>query len=395
MTPTTAEHQQAPSSAADIEIFTAEALAWVDLSNRVAADTQRAILVTTIEPQSRSEVVMEMIAERFALAGKYAIIIQGVVAEARMSLTEVQREVAQQRAELAALPARLDAKEKALMSELHTRYDLKVAELEEGGNRLQDTRSKLQAEVVDLSRRRDEELSALPSQISATNQMNDESAYTTKRSQPQKRELEVQLELLRSKVVSEKTLLDTLTEEEAVKRKKLEVLTEMGAVQPRHHHSSTPRGTLGGNNDGSVASQPSDSPPRGGDQLVVSSKLDFGISTLQSVRDQLREIREGSLSPIRRSNSQSLGTPQQQPSTATSSSYATAPLDARGGNEDLPLRTAQSSVTNRQQASLSLYGSSSSSSSPAFSSPTVNPWKERLRQLQGDLQSLRADLGAK
>jgi hypothetical protein len=385
MTPTTSVHQA--GTAADVDSYTAEVLAWVDLSNRVAADSQRSILVATVEPQCRSEIVMDMIAERFTLAGKYAVFVQGVVTEARKSLTEVQREVAQHRAELSALPARLEAKERALMSELHTRYDLKVAELEEGGNKLLDTRSMLQAEVVDLSRRRDEELSALAN-------FRNESDERRKRLHDQKvaasdemRELEVQLELLRSKVVSEKTLLETLTEEEAVKRKKLEVLTEMGAVQPRYPQSPpAPRGGDGG----VAAAAAGDSPPRG-EALVVSSKLDFGISTLQSVRDQLREIREGSLSPIRRSSSQSLSTPHQPVVGAGSSSYlVAAPTDSRV--EDIPLRSVQSSASGRLLPPSSLYGSASS---PSFSSPTVNPWKERLRQLQGDLQSLRADLGAK
>lgn len=372
------------------DVSAAEVLAWVDISNLIAAEAQRTILVASIEPQSRSDIVMEMLAERVALANKYATLVQSTVAEARKALVEVKRELEHHRSELQAIPARMEAKEKALMSELHTRYDLKVAELEEGGNKLQEVRGKLQAEVVDLSRRRDEELSALSN-------FRNESDERRKRLHDQKiaaaeemRELEQQLEVLRAKVTSEKSLLETLTEEEMVKRKKIDVLVEMGAQPPpryaSHHGSGTPttaRGIGGG-----------DAPPTGeAPGPKEASKLDFGISTLQSVRDQLREIRESSLSPIRRSGSQSLATPAQLQEFDATDNELRGAASASTRNHDIRIRDP-SSASLRGGVGASASIASAYGSSP-FSSPTVNPWKERLRQLQGDLQTLRSDLGAK
>ena len=102
-------------------------------------------------------------------------------------------------------------------------------------------------------------------------------------------------------------------------------------------------------------------------QLGPAPSLATGLAALQTVREQLREIREASVSPPRR-----LG----QAATAAS---VTSPT-TEGSAVLSPLRAMRAA------------DAAASVNSPV--SNTSSPWKARLLKLQDDLRTLRTELGA-
>eukprot|EP00331_Platyophrya_macrostoma_P006308 CAMPEP_0176410708 /NCGR_PEP_ID=MMETSP0127-20121128/3204_1 /TAXON_ID=938130 /ORGANISM="Platyophrya macrostoma, Strain WH" /LENGTH=363 /DNA_ID=CAMNT_0017790229 /DNA_START=171 /DNA_END=1262 /DNA_ORIENTATION=+ len=355
-----------------------ELVCWVDLSNRVTLSTEVSVLRLTIEPQARTDIVLSMAEERRLLVQDFAtgvLTITAAIAAESVPLRQSQHAL---REEIANLPSRIEALEKGYVAEMQARLDIRAGEM----SQLDETRARLSEEIQELTQRRDEELASIAAFRGDLDERRSRLQAFKVSSAQEMQELELQLETLRNRVAGEKVVLEQLLEEEAVKRKKIELLNEMG-IKPSHFQP-----------------QPSNS------ATAVPSRLDAGIQALQSVREHLREIRSGNSQSPNRSGSSGPTTRAVSGGMTVSSSSPVPPSPAGTGGQSVMLNGPSSSpilvtpITPRGTGiGTTPHGVTNTStplnSSTFYASPSVNPWKERLRQLQGDLQTLRADLGAK
>ena len=140
-------------------------------------------------------------------------------------------------------------------------------------------------------------------------------------------------------------------------------------------------GALSASASGGVAS--ASSRDLGSPRSRGAPSLEGGLAALQAVREQLREMRDGTGSPTALG---APGSPRVVTSTAVGGSSAVA--------SPTPLRHAHSAVITPEHTTRG--GLAHAHSAGAFDRDdgVASPWKNRLLKLQGDLRSLRSELSS-
>lgn len=341
-----------------------ETTAWIDIANKVVTETHLTALVLSVEPEARALIAVEWANGTMALCS--ALARQSLLVSSQHAARAHEASLALQAMEstMKEMPNRMAAAEASMLREMQLKYELRNSEMEEGGAQLEQRHRRVQEEMVELERRRDSAALALNDVTRELDERRERLQDHKIAAADEMNRLESTLESLRSKVAAERAVLQRLEEEESVRRRKAELLAGLGRTE-------------GG---AAATSSSADGGAQGAKHPSENRRLDFGLSTLQNVREQLRELREArtpSGSPNRNAAAQA-STPNATPYSA----------DAEGSSVNTPYYSATSAISARV---------ADRSSTPAaaggggIASP-INPWKARLMKLQGDLKTLRADL---
>ena len=336
--------------------------AWADIADKVLCDCSIYVLENCIEPDARATIQSDYAASMVTLSAATLKWATAVAAKCSSELLRQSHLTQKMRRDELELQQRIEAREKAIVSELETRKDLALSERSIGDAALSEQAAELRQVVHELEGRRND----LVQHISSLQVEVDERRA---RLQQQKisigeelRELETQRATLAMQIDAQRVLLQQ---------------QQQKADEFRHHGLAGGRDGVSSQNQQTAAgtSSPATEAPAAAAPLSSPKvhRQEVGIAALQTVREQLRELRESNSPPGRSAGLNA--------SSALLNSSRSSVGVGGGDTPSRPLAYTPSSPGG---------GAGGSQSASA----TTNPWKARLMKLQGDLKSLRADLGA-
>ncbi len=349
-----------PPTTVQCSLELTEVEAWASIADKLLSDCSLYLVEKCAEPEARAAIASEAAASLLALS---LATLKWSSAVASQTSNELQRQATltqKMRRDEVELSMRLEAREKAMTSELEIKKEMAMSQRFAGEAALTEQAAELRQTVHELESRRNELVQTI-----STLQMDMDDRRA--RLQQQKssigeelRELETQRQTVMMQIDAQRVLLEQ-QKAKAEEFRQHGLLHMAAAAPPTAAQDASPISHANPNNV-SVASSPR------------ALRQEVGIAALQTVREQLRELRESN-SPPGRSHQMNASSSMLNASR-TSTSYSSS--GAAGDTPSRPLAYTPSSP----------HGTNSQSSSAV-----MNPWKARLMKLQGDLRSLRADLG--
>jgi hypothetical protein len=345
-------------SSRTIDLEATEVEAWAAIADKVLSDCSLYLIEKCAEPEARAAVAAE--AARSLLDLSQATLKWSTAVAAQTS-SEKQRQAAltqKMRRDEVELSLRLQAREEAALSELQVKKETLQSERIADQLATAEHAAELRQTVHDLEGRRDE----LVQHVTALQLEGD-----NRRSLLERQKIAIAEELRELETQRSAALL------QAEAQRSLFENQQQKAAEFRQH------GILHAVATASAASgQAADMSPiaNGTSSPRAAARQEVGIAALQTVREQLRELRESNSPPGR-------------------TFHGTNSITQMNASTPLLKASRSSALTGGDMSSVPLSPilNGSSNSSSHLSSSSSNPWKARLLKLQGDLKSLRADLG--